>query len=776
MSNMKYVKRELFNPTVMKALLCHPGLAYDTKQQLKKYNKKRFNGNCVETIYDFSKEFQANKQGRVYVEGLIGLQGFERDVRNALANDLYFDVDMENAHCTILMQICKVKGWICDKLTKYVENREHILNDVMQHYGASRNDAKNLMIRMMFLGCPESWISETNITETMETSMDFISDFKNELYTIARNVWGSYPCIAEIVGKKRKITEVQKLASCLSIVLQSEEHKILMAVDEAMTQQGRSMDTFIFDGGLVRKHEGETELNENILRKCEQDVQDTTGYNIKLVVKPMETTLEVGNDDGKVMVEPGVVIDDVYAGKEFAKLMGNNMVYTDKSLFVFNEHQGLWTDDNVHLRRCVNLFENELKFHQMDLDTGKIKLYNYSGNEKNIVNMLKNVPMFCVYDDFFYTKADTSQGKLLFSDGIYDFDTDTFTEGFNPLIVFKYRIDRPFPKERNNDMIREVTKILFEDTFMDHEMEASHYMRKGISRSLYGEYRAKKFYFCIGKSNAGKSALTDALKIAFGGFVGSFNAGALAYNERNGADAAKQLSWVFGIKDKRMVISNEVSMNKPFDGNILKMLASGGDEFDARTCHKDEVKIINRSTMFCFVNDIPTINPNDDGVRNRVNCIEYNCVFTEDAVLQDFERVADKEIKDKFKHNVAYQDALVHIILDTFKEVQKEGHHTPDIVKVATKEWSGDTGSVESLLNKRYEITRDMNDFVPAREILDFLIKTEKLTMSETKIGRELSGLKLMKEIKKIKGKTTRVWCGLSERVEECMITYEDDY
>jgi hypothetical protein len=773
MTSLKYVKRELFNPSIIKSLLTHQGLAYDTKQQLKKYHKKRVNGNCVESVYDYSKDYP--RIGRVYVAGSVGLQGFEREVRNALAKDLYFDVDMENAHPTILLKICTDKGWVCDRLRNYVENREQVLADIESHYGASRKDAKNLMIRMMFLGHPESWVGET-MCENYDKPMEYIALFKEEIRTIAQNVWGSYPEVVAVVAKKRKMFDSQKLSSCLSIALQTEEHKILMAIDDCMKQQGRSMDVFVYDGGLVRKKDGEHELPLEVLRTCEKYVKDTTGYEVKLVVKPMETSLEFSSHDEKTTVEPGVIIDDVYAAKEFAKLMKGCMVYTDKKLFVFNENQGLWTDDEVAVRQCVVNYEDELKFHQMDLDTGKIKLYNYSGNEKNMNNMLRNVPTFCVADDFFGKNADSSRGKLLFSDGIYDFDTDTFMEGFDPKIVFRYRIDRPFPKLRKEDIIKTVFKVLFRDTFMEDEYASSDCLRIGVARALYGDYRAKRFYFCVGKSNAGKGVLTDALKASFQGFIGTFNAGSLAYNDKNGADAAKQLSWVLGIKDKRMVISNEISMNKPIDGNLIKMLASGGDEFDARKNHKDEEKVINRSTMFGFVNDIPTIMPYDDAVANRVLCIDYKCVFTENEVSKDFERKADITIKDTFKYNSDYEDALVHIIIDSYKEFKDHGHVVPDCIREATKEWSGDAGSVEGLLLKKYEITRDMNDYVPAREIITYLVKDEKLKMSPKKIGMEMKGLKLVNDGKKINGKNVQVWFGVKESYDGYLIRDNDSY
>jgi hypothetical protein len=836
MSSLKFVKREYFDQDVIKALLNHNGLSYEIKQRLKKYNKKRHNGNCVEVVYDFAKDYANTKIGRIYVDKKIGLQGFEKDVRNALAKKNYFDVDTANAQCTILLKICKDRGWTCDTLQHYVENRDVVLKDIVGYYGCAKKDAKNLLLRMMFLGNAKAWENETNFgrarnimidieklpskykkcfetgekyfnyTETnrflnehetggtpllwslmrylcthenfddlkLQGDLPIVQNMHDELKNIAQNVWGCYPEVATIVQKKRKPNDIQKLSSCLSLVLQTEEHKVLMDIDAKLTQLGRSMDTFIFDGGLVRKKENEDELPESVLRQCEEHVKQTLGYDIKLVVKPMETSLILNSDDGKRMIASNVIIDDVFAAKEFVKLMGDFIIYTDKELFVFDEEQGLWTNESVVIKQCINKFENELKFHQVDLDTGKEKVYNYSGTEKNMVNMLKNVPAFCVKNDFFGKYADTSKGKLLFQDGIYDFTTNTFTEGFDPKIVFKYKIDRPYPKQRNEELIKLVCKILFTDPFMEEDMPQSDYLRIGLSKALYGDYFDKKFYFAVGCSNAGKGVLTDALKATFQGFVGTFNAGALSFNENSGADAAKKLSWVFGIKDKRLAISNEVSMNKPFDGNMVKMLASGGDEFDARTNHKDETKVINRSTMFCFVNDIPTINPYDDGVGNRVRCIEYKCVFTNEEITKDFERVADPDIKATFKSNVDYQDALVHVMIDAYQDFLQKGHVIPNSIKEATKEWSGDAGSVEGLLKKKYEITRDANDYIPTRDLLNFLQKENKLTMSDKKIGTELSKLKLTRDTKTIMGKSTKVWYGIREAVIN--YTIDDDY
>lgn len=759
MSTCEINKQEFFDPNAMKQLICHQGLASQVKTQLKKYFKRRVNGNCVPVCYQFAKN--CDGIGRVYPQNAMGLQCFQRDIRNALASDIYFDVDMENAQPRILLRICQQHGWTCTTLQQYIELRDPTLVNIMEHYHVSRSVAKELMNRLMFGGTIDAWISENTTTPLPQPT--FLKQFQEELNAIARNMWNQYTNIVDIVNKRRKTTPQEKIASCMAYVLQTEEHKILMAIDACLKSLGRHMDVFIFDGGLVRRNPNEQQLPPEILRLCEKHVKNTLGYEILLVIKPMETSLVLQNPSVNT-VDSHIKINDAFAAKAFVKAMEGKLVYCENSLWVFCDETGMWTDDKIAIRRNVNKHTNELTFHQMDAESGKERIFDYAGTERNITNMLKNVPALCKADEaFFEDRADTSIGKLLFSDGIYDFDSDTFTPGFDSTITFKHRIRRPFPKHRDESLVNHVRKVLFEDTFLKEDRAASDYLRIGISRALYGDYKAKLFYFCVGRSNAGKGVLTDALIAAFHGFIGTFNANSLSYNDKNGGDSAKQLSWVIDNKDKRITISNEVSMHRPFDGNMIKMLASGGDRCDARKNYQDEIKIVNRSTMFCFVNDIPNISPNDDAVSNRVRCIEYKCVFVDGEITRDYERMADKTIKTKFASDSSYQDALVHVMLDAYKEYKQGGHAVPDGVKEATREWSGNAGSVEAMLLKRYEITRDPDDFVSSREILDFLQKDEKINMSDKKIGMELKSLGLNSKQRKVHGKNTKGWDGLKE-------------
>lgn len=367
-SNMQYVKIETFNPNAMRFLLNHDGLSFEQKKMLQKYYKKRENGNCVQAVYDWCKEYATYSIGRVYVNHSLGLQGFERDIRNALAHGLYWDLDMVNAHPTILLQTCKSKGWVCYSLEHYVNNRQEVLTQIMEHYGCNSKDAKNLMIRMMFLGFPEAWVRDT-ICENSTAPLPFIEDFKSELEIIANNVWLAYNDISEVVKRKKKRTMQQKISSCLSLFLQSEEHKILMAVDEALKMEGRHLDTYIFDGGLVRRLNDEEELPTSIIEKCEAHVKRMTNYDIKLVVKELDTSFRFQEE-----------VDDCYLTvknefeKTHFKVMCPVMYVEQKKDGSFYLRDSKELNEAYRNKYCV-LYGDKVKFISNWLDDPQIRTY-----------------------------------------------------------------------------------------------------------------------------------------------------------------------------------------------------------------------------------------------------------------------------------------------------------------------------------------------------------------------------------------------------------------
>ena len=546
------------------------------------------------------------------------------------------------------------------------------------------------------------------------------------------------------------------------------EHKILMAIDKCLFLNGRKMDVLIFDGGMVQRIPDEKEFPVDLLRKCEKYVKESLGYIIPLAEKPIVSSIKFEEDALLGFVPSNITIDDTYAAVKFVELMDGKIKAIGNDLVVFDPTTGLWTDDKRALRRSIHNFDTELKLKQVD-EFGSTVIHNYSGNEFKMMAMLKSVAMLCPDDLFFNQNIDSSRGKLLFEDGIYDFKTNTFTPGFDHKIVFVKRIQRPFPKERDEDMIKYAKKVLFEDPFLESQKEEyGGYLLKGVARALYGDYRAKSCYFCIGAGNAGKSVIIDALKAAFQEYVGTFNGASLQSNKMAGADSAKNLSWIIPIHNNRISISSELNMDNNIDGNIIKSIVSGGDTLIVRQNYTNETPIIARTTLFVFVNDIPKIEPCDKPILDRIKTIDYKCTFVPKPNPEnENERLEDPTIKDNFMYNDKYKDALVHVCFDAFQDYMKTGHPLNPLITRATEQWIANGASIQSVVESEYEITKDQNDCVTVSEMKYFLSEKKKMKMSPTKIEQELISLKLIQHPKKVNGKTTRVWLGIRKKERE---------
>lgn len=293
---MKIIKREMFNPNVMNAILRHTGISADEKKKLSQYYKNRINGNQVEVRYDYPKGNKEKGDGRVYAEKGLSLQMFSCEIRNALANDYYWDCDMKNAHPTILLKICKDKGWNAPCLEHYVNHRAEVLEDVGKHFSKSPADSKQAITSLMYLG------GMPIKTSPEEDEYNFLLDLCKEFKQIADNLKGAFEETYKFVSK-RKTSDFDRKKSLVSFVLSNEEHRILMCMNDFMENNGRNVDVLIFDGFLVRKLKGEEEMDAKMLRACEKHIKKTMGYDMELVVKPMESSLVLSDAGSEAAIK-----------------------------------------------------------------------------------------------------------------------------------------------------------------------------------------------------------------------------------------------------------------------------------------------------------------------------------------------------------------------------------------------------------------------------------------------------------------------------------------
>ncbi len=134
---------EIVDENKLSLLLSAKGIDESLRIQLRKYYGKIDNG-FVKVDYHFSKKLE--DKGRLYADKSLSLQNFKKEIRHYLAREEYLDIDMVNAHPTIIYQYCKKHNIECRYLEYYVNNREDLLSKIQTRHEIDRDAAKKLIL------------------------------------------------------------------------------------------------------------------------------------------------------------------------------------------------------------------------------------------------------------------------------------------------------------------------------------------------------------------------------------------------------------------------------------------------------------------------------------------------------------------------------------------------------------------------------------------------------------------------------------------------------
>lgn len=236
----------------------------------------------------YSKVKNMDGWGRVNPSRALGLYNIRREIRQTLAKNYYIDIDMENAHPTILLQICQQNNINCSYLKEYVKNREEYLKESMNYYKTDRETVKKLFLRLIYLGGFDNWTNDNNI-ET-KTQTDFITGLKEELKKIGAIFNNEYKDLHDLIEKSKKSKNASNYniaSSVLSYVLQEWECQILETMYIYMTKKNyiKNRECILCaDGIMIDKNTYKDEL----LNELYDEVFKTHGLSINFVKKEME--------------------------------------------------------------------------------------------------------------------------------------------------------------------------------------------------------------------------------------------------------------------------------------------------------------------------------------------------------------------------------------------------------------------------------------------------------------------------------------------------------
>jgi len=269
------------------AIIALDQFTHEERDQLEKYKKK-----YIPRVGAVKVEYQLKglQMGRRYAKQSLSLQSLKKAIRETLVYDTHTDVDIKNCHLVLMAQYCKAKGIVCDCVNDYVENRVVRLQEIINDHQVTRKQAKELILVMMYGGNIINYCMNNGF-EVNKALPNWVGDLDKEMKKITTMICQMNKEIYDGVKKLKRDEYKNKESATLSYVLQIIEDRILMTAFNFFQTKKMIVETFCFDGLLVKSKDVTIDLLEELASYC----NNITGYKVEFEVKAMEAHYKIGD-------------------------------------------------------------------------------------------------------------------------------------------------------------------------------------------------------------------------------------------------------------------------------------------------------------------------------------------------------------------------------------------------------------------------------------------------------------------------------------------------
>jgi len=732
----------------------------DLNSQYKKINKycnKIFeSGNNFSVTYDyaFGKNF-----GRLFEQN-GGIQKIFNGFRGVLFDGITYDVDMNNCHPNILVNICRKHNIDCFEVQRYINNRDEYLNELMSHHNISRADAKKAILSVLNKEMPTLTINKKKVNSAKFKKLDAeTSAIISKLFDIYKQDYFKYV----------KNDDYNQKGKMVNLILTKIENEYLQRAVKYFNEQGVEICCLMFDGLMIYKNDTYDiedcieALNELFSAECMKwSVKEHNTELLEILenLTVSDTDTYLAND----MIDLGNHILNGLLKDKLVKCMKGDTL----ELFLITNYSIISKEASIkhELYRIIS-------GQDYYIDNGK-KKECVSKNHTFIKQVAESLISCCPVNNLFIEDVwNYTQFKLFFKNGYYDFETSKFNYGEFNMTFFKIDFDynENSDPEVEQEILEKIFFPMFGIDFEDHDTPEGLLRRKLLRRLLYtvarmvaGNVEDKSWLIIQGLRNCGKGVLYDILENSFGDYITTTNSGNFLSKRAEG-DEEKSLGFLVDFQFCRMVFTNEVSIQKgtTMDGNIIKKFVSGGDKIKARKLFVDGGKKKLQCGLVMCLNDMPAMSHSDA----LETCDRFNLTSTFiDENFDEAEKLSgykyyktDKTIKTKFLKRQDVRDAFISLI---FKYYNKPIAYPEEILK-ENKEVEDDSDNTK--LFSLFEFTGNSKDVIFNKK-LESIIKKNNISLSMI-MCKKLLKTKKCKAVDLSKG---RGWSGLKEKID-----YDDD-
>jgi hypothetical protein len=458
----------------------------------------------------------------------------------------------------------------------------------------------------------------------------------------------------------------------------------------------------------------------------------------------------------------------------------------EEMLFVYDDDTGMWSSDISIQNKIISRYVYELTIFRVFNNKLERTSKSYGGCHNKRKDLIHFIKQNCVDKNWVNETESTSLGKVLFTNGHYDFKKMKFFKGyamanvpegvingFNPEIVFYVRLNYSFDENLDCDDLNYIESV--KTRLFDLPLgNVSNYVIENLSRGLAGEQQ-KRLLIGLGKGNTGKGILTKASQSSLGQLCGIFTADNLTNTQKSG-DSGQQTRWIFLLRWKRLCFSNEIDIKQTLNSTTMKMMCSGGDTMIGRIHGGVETNFSPQFITVVLANDLPEILPYDEQMDDRVRVFNMTKQFVDNPV-NEFQLKKDYNLENEMK-TLKFQKAFVRVLIDANKKFQlnKCVETEPIEITESKEDWFGskETNNIFYKFNLTYELSNKSFDFVESSEIEKWIKKEGSMTYKNFVIQLsqhcKINNLNnIIKKSKKTNNKQAMTWFGI-KLIEELKV------
>jgi P4 family phage/plasmid primase-like protien len=410
---------------------------------------------------------------------------------------------------------------------------------------------------------------------------------------------------------------------------------------------------------------------------------------------------------------------------------------TNKTWHVFKNHR--WeTDKGMTLRLAIskdmyNLYAKKeadiyAEYQQYDPNDervehlkkkakaiGELMVDLKKTNDKN--NVMREA-MEIFYDKDFVKNMDTNKYLLCFNNGVVDFKTKTFRDGYPQDYITKTTgINYVEYNPSNTEMYKignELTSFM-EKLFPIPELNK--YMWEHLASCLIGTNLNQTFNIYHGSGSNGKSILTDLMSHALGEYKGTVPI-TLVTEKRNAIGGTS--SEIIQLKGIRYAVMQEPSKDTKINEGIMKEL-TGGDPVQGRALYCESEIFEPQFKLVVCTNSLFDITSNDDGTWRRIRKCDFLSKFIDEGEEHtddtQFVFPKDKSLKDRLPELAPiFMSMLVSKTFETNGVVEDCG-----IVMSASNKYRRGQDNIAAFVSERIIKTGNNDDIVQKKELTNEL-------------------------------------------------------